>query len=170
MSKRRLIKRLSWYYPTELFNVFLFTGIMIWLLINFPFLEILSLLYGLLIMTVILFQGQYYWRVKLKNLQGKSINQDVTLAYFRISKKFNLVLIALIPFALFIELYLNSWVISNSILYGWAIFANIFGILEYINYYHYQLMYDNVHDLKYLQINKKLKIASLKKDLIENKI
>ena len=51
-----------------------------------------------------------------------------------------------------------------------ALFANIFGILEHINYYNRQLMIDNKSDLNYLLRNRKLKIASLAKDLKENKL
>ena len=52
----------------------------------------------------------------------------------------------------------------------WAIIANIFGILEHINYYNRQLMIDNASDLNYVIRNRKLKIASLAKDLSENEI
>ena len=48
---------------------------------------------------------------------------------------------------------------------GWAVFAYLFGVAEHINYYYVQLMYDNLHDWKYLKINRKLKTASLKKDI-----
>ena len=51
-----------------------------------------------------------------------------------------------------------------------AVFANIFGILEHINYYNRQLMIDNTSDLNYVIRNRKLKIASLAKDLSENEI
>jgi hypothetical protein len=52
----------------------------------------------------------------------------------------------------------------------WAVFANIFGILEHFNYYNRQLMIDNTQDLNYVIRNRKLKIASLAKDLSENEI
>jgi hypothetical protein len=52
----------------------------------------------------------------------------------------------------------------------WAVFANIFGILEHVNYYNRQLMIDNTQDLNYVIRNRKLKIASLAKDLKENKL
>jgi hypothetical protein len=52
----------------------------------------------------------------------------------------------------------------------WATAANAFGILEHINYYNRQLMIDNTSDLNYLMRYKKLKIASLAKDLSENEI
>ena len=53
---------------------------------------------------------------------------------------------------------------------GWALAANAFGILEHINYYHRQLSIDNLADVKYVLRNKKLKVASLAKNLRDNKI
>ncbi len=66
MSKNRLIKRLSWYYPTELFNVFLFTGILTWIVIEYPIADILTLMYGLSLIIFIPIQSKNYWQQKLK--------------------------------------------------------------------------------------------------------
>lgn len=87
MTKQRLINRLRWYYPTELFNVFLFSGIGIWLIYDFDFQDVLLLLYGLLIVVVILFQGQKYWSLKLKVLQGTQIG-DLRLPLTLITSPF----------------------------------------------------------------------------------
>lgn len=43
-------------------------------------------------------------------------------------------------------------------------FVYTFAILEYINYFHVQLSYDNSSDLKYLLKTKKLKQACISKD------
>lgn len=51
-----------------------------------------------------------------------------------------------------------------------GVLANVFGVLEHINYYNHRLMIDNLSDLEYLKRNEKLKIASLAKDLKENEI
>lgn len=51
-----------------------------------------------------------------------------------------------------------------------GLLANGFAVLEDINYYHTQLMYDNKYDLKYLIRNQSLKKASLAKNLTEKKI
>lgn len=170
MTKQRLINRLRWYYPTELFNVFLFSGIGIWLIYDFSFQDVLFLLYGLLIVVVILFQGQKYWSLKLKALQGKQFDQQKSLNYFRNSKKLNVVLIALIPLVFVIQIYLNGWNLVRENFLGWAIATHTLGILEHINYYHVQLMIDNIHDIKYLKVNKKLKTASLRKHLMVGRI
>lgn len=115
-------------------------------------------------------QGTYYWWLKLSVINERPIFQRTSLLRFRKFKRINQIGLALIPLVLLIQ-----WVISGKQLSGdnflfWAIFANVFAVLEYINYYHKQLMYDNSHDLKYLFYNKTLKEASLHKDLRENKI
>ena len=78
-------------------------------------------------------------------------------------------MIGLIPLVFIIQLYFNNWEVKTENLIFWAIIANVFGILEHINYYNRQLMIDNKSDLNYLLRNRKLKIASLAKDLKENK-
>ena len=79
-------------------------------------------------------------------------------------------MIGLIPIVLIIQLYFSNWEVKTENLMFWAIIANVFGILEHINYYNRQLMIDNSSDLNYVIKNRKLKIASLAKDLLENEI
>ena len=79
-------------------------------------------------------------------------------------------MIVLIPLVIIFQLYLNNWTLKTENLMFWASIANIFGILEHINYYNRQLMIDNPSDLYYVMRYKKLKIASLAKDLSENEI
>ena len=79
-------------------------------------------------------------------------------------------MIALIPLVFIIQILQNNWQIIPENLIIWGLLANVFGILEHINYYNRQLMIDNLSDIKYLQRNKKLKIASLAKDLKENEL
>lgn len=169
-TKERLIKRLEWYYPTEKFNAFLILGIMVYVSITYPIKEIVLLLYGLLLMTIILFQGQHYWKLKLLCLKKKAFDQHKNLQFFRKSKKINIIMIGLIPLFVIIQLLLKDWSLSNSKLFWFGLAANFVGLLEHINYYHRQLMIDNVFDLKYLVRNKQLKVASLRKDLDENVI
>jgi hypothetical protein len=77
-------------------------------------------------------------------------------------------MIGLVPIIFIIQLYLINWTVKTEKLMFWAIIANVFGILEHINYYNRQLMIDNTSDLNYVIRNRKLKIASLAKDLKEN--
>lgn len=82
----------------------------------------------------------------------------------------NLILISLIPLVFVVQIYWNDWRIIPKNLIMWGFLANVFGILEHINYYNRQLMIDNSSDLEYLKRNRRLKIASLAKDLEENEL
>lgn len=171
MTKARLIKRLQWYYPTERFHAYCtFPLLLLYSIYANPIQDIVFLIYGLIVCIFILFQGQLYWKLKLQRLQGKSINQDKYLSFFKKSKKTNVILITLIPVVFVLQLKLQKWdVMTNKMLF-WGILANVFAVLEHINYYFVQLMIDNTFDMQYVIRNKRLKRASLAKDLIDNSI
>lgn len=170
MSKKALIKRLRWYYPLEKFHAFVTFPLLVFYLLNNHALEdTLFLVYGLLVCIVILLQGQHYWKLKLQRLSGKPFNQVKELKLFRKAEWVNIILIGLMPLMLLLQLYFSGWEIKPDNKMLWAICANAFAVLEHINYYHRQLMVDNGADLRYLLTNKRLKIASLRKDLTENK-
>ncbi len=121
-------------------------------------------------MTLILFQGQHYWKLKLYRLTKKDFDQQKNINFFKKMKWLNIFLIGLMPVILFFKLYIFGWTIKPENLFIWSLVANAFGILEHINYYNRQLMIDNIFDLKYIMHYKRLKISSLKKDIEENKI
>ena len=75
----------------------------------------------------------------------------------------------LIPFVFIVQMEYYDWNFANNKLLYWGLAANIFGILEHVNYYHTQLMVDNLADVNYILRNKKLKQASLAKDLLNGK-
>lgn len=133
--------------------------------------DIILLLYGLAFCIFILLQGFYYWRLKYRSLSDKPINQEQGLSFFRKMKSINIILILFMPIIVILQFYLYNWdVDKNKVIIFLSLVANIFAILEYINYYKTQLMIDNKYDLHYVLKNRKLKIASLKKDLMANKI
>ncbi len=171
MSKQKLIKRLKSYYPLERFHAFVtFPCIAIYMMTQNPVEDVLFLLYGLLVCILILIQGQHYWKLKLNRLTNTPVDQEKNLRFFKYSKKVNLFLIILIPVVFTIQLFLNDWKIIPNRIMLYSVLANTFAILEHINYYNRQLMIDNPSDLQYVIRNRKLKMASLAKDLRENEI
>lgn len=68
-----------------------------------------------------------------------------------------------------LQLLTLDWSAGDIQIILWSFFANTFALLEYINYYHTQLMVDTLADFKYIIRNKKLKPASLAKDLKRSK-
>lgn len=168
MSKSKLIKRLSWYYPLEKLHAFVtFPVLLIYVFFMYSLKESVFLVYGLLICICILYQGQHYWKLKLKKLKRENFDNDKNIQFFQFFKKINLILIGLIPFFFIIQMESYDWNFANNKLLYWGLAANIFGVLEYINYYHTQLMIDNPADVYYVLRNKKLKQASLAKDLLD---
>jgi hypothetical protein len=165
--KKKIIERLKWYYPTERNFAFAFSALLIYLAIGYPIRSSLFLLYGLFTMIVVLFQGQHYWLLKLRKLEGIYFGEPAHLALFRSCQWINWLLIALIPVAFYLQLYLNDESQSQDIYIGWALAANGFAVLEHINYYYYQLMIDTKSDWQYLIRYKRLKVSSLRKDLEE---
>jgi hypothetical protein len=169
MSKVRLIKRLKWYYPTERFHTFVtFPALLVYTLFTYPSGEVVFLAYGLLVCIIILYQGQHYWKLKLERLEGQKIEQEKNIRFFTKAKSINRLLIFLMPIFLILQLYLNAWSYNEILL--WGLLANVFAVLEHINYYHTQLMVDNRYDVAFLVTNRRLKKASLAKDMEEKKI
>ena len=171
MSKSRLIKRLQWYYPTERFHTYItFPALLLYVLLTNSPLNVVLLSYGLIVCIVILYQGQHYWKLKLMRLGGEPFEQETNIQFFKKSKRINWILILLMIPVVVIQLYLQAWRIDANNMFKWGILANVFAILEHINYYYTQLMVDNKYDIEYVVKNKKLKKASLAKDLRENMI
>ncbi|AHM63385.1 General stress protein 18 [Flammeovirgaceae bacterium 311] len=171
MTRARLIQRLKWYYPAEKFHTYFTVPVLlIYVIYSYPIQDIIFIVYGLVVCTVILYQGQLYWKLKLNSLKGENINQEKNIVFFKKSKKLNIYLIGLMPLFLLLQLTLQEWKLSINVMLYWGILSNAFAVLEYINYYHLQLMVDNKYDIEYIIRNKKLKKASLAKDLMNNKI
>lgn len=171
MSKQKLIKRLKTYYPMERLHAFVtFPGMLIYLILKNSFVDIFFLLYGISLCIIILIQGQHYWKLKLSRLINKPFNQEKNLNIFKNSKKLNLILIGLIPIIFVFQIYQNDWQIVSKNLMFWGVLANLFAVLEHVNYYGRQLMIDNSSDLEYLKRNKRLKKASLAKDLKDSQL
>lgn len=171
--KKSLIKRSRNYYILERLHTLLtFPLLIVFTILENNFTNILLLLYGLFICIFILAQGQHYWKLKFYVLSNKYFDQRSNIRFFKSAKKINIILISLIPLIAIIQVYLFDWIIDykNKNIIGFSIVANLFAILEHINYYNIQLMIDKKSDLKYLLKYRRFKVASLKKDLLENKI
>lgn len=154
----------------KLHTFFTFPLLTIYFVSENPLGKSLFFVYGMILCIIILFQGQKYWYLKLKSLERKPFSQSENLKFFKKSKRTNLILISPIPVVMIFQILLINWSISDFNILLWSILANLFAVLEHINYYHTQLMVDNKSDLIYLIRNKRLKTASLAKDLKENSI
>jgi hypothetical protein len=120
-------------------------------------------------MVFILGQGTYYWRLKWLALRGVSFDQTRALRRFARYRRLNVRLLWLIAFVALAQGLLTEGFATRPPV-GWAVLANGFALLEHLNYYQWQLMYDNRYDWAYLRRNRRLKGASLRKDLRDGRL
>ena len=167
-TKRRLISRLSWYGPMERLNAMailplLGIGLASW----FPSWSVLPVLYAVGLNVWLLWQGSTYWLIKLKILQGESVDQCVELKRFNRWRHQNL--LGFYPMLILAPIVWYSTPPSVVEVY-WAFGLTLLAVAEHINYYHVQLMIDNASDVRYFALNKRLKEASLAKDLRQGRL
>lgn len=121
---------------------------------------------SLFLFELLLIQGAWYWYSKSSRLkkEGTSITPKPVVRRLRHCRIINLELIVLTACAFGLD-----WIRfqSDFPVYGLRItlFLYVFAILEYINYFHIQLMYDNRSDVQYLIQNRRLKRSALYKDM-----
>jgi len=165
--KKSIEKRLSYLYTGELSAVMAFIGVSFLVNYAYPELQLFSLSsfwLSFCLLEFLLLQGTMYWYSKLQVV--KKSHSAVTLSkiviLLRKLKNWNIVLIIVTPVAFIIDLLKWDPLPSGG---GYVtVFIYIFAILEYINYFHIQLSYDNASDVKNLLTLKRLKKASLSKD------
>jgi hypothetical protein len=166
--KKELEKRLSYLYSGESLAVVGF--IIVSFLFNKanPQLQLFSLFSfwaSFFLLEFLLVQGIMYWYSKWRRLRSENTSVTPIAIVQRLKKVqiWNIVLMIVVPFIFVFDLV--KWYPSLP-LKGLSLsaFIYLFAILEYINYFHIQLSYDNRSDMKYLVKSKKLKQASLSKD------
>lgn len=162
-------ERFAYLYRGELFTVVTILPLSWFGNRVFPRLQLFELSafwMSLFLFELLLIQGAWYWYSKSRHLkkEGTSITREPVVRRLRHCRVINLALIVLTACAFGID-----WIRFQSELpvYGIRItlFLYIFAILEYINYFHIQLMYDNRSDVQYLIRNRRLKRSALNKDM-----
>lgn len=113
----------------------------------------------------LLLQGSVYWHFKWKGLKrgNRSITPISLVRLLKHLQKVNIFVIILAPALFLIDVW--RWQAALPVM-GLSIVGGIYtlGVLEYINYFHIQLSYDNRSDMKYLMKTKRLKQACISKD------
>ncbi|KAF0823049.1 hypothetical protein KIS1582_3195 [Cytobacillus firmus] len=104
-----------------------------------------------LLLEFLLLQGSIYWFVKWKRLKKENTAAAPIrlIKQLRAIKKWNIAIIIIIPAAFIADYYM--WQPSTSQGLTIAAFIYIFAILEYVNYFHIQLSYDNRSDINSLK-------------------
>lgn len=115
---------------------------------------------ALSLLVYILVQGTLYWHLKLRSLEDQKPLPSYFRALFLGFKWSNLIAIAAIPLVLLIDRNAMS---DPDI--GWTVGLWAGAVLEQINYYHYQLMYDTRASFGHLLRNRRLRKAALAIDI-----
>lgn len=115
----------------------------------------------LALVSYLLVQGAIYWHLKHQALVG-SVRLPVSFGpLFSFFRKSNLVLFCVFSIAAIAYVLVAGW----SIDLAWPLALFAFSVLEYVNYYHYQLMYDTADSVRYVKRNHRLRRAALGTDL-----
>jgi len=88
--------------------------------------------------SYLLAQGAIYWQLKHRALLASARLPRYFGRLFNGFKASNLVLFGAIALGFILQLTRTGWIIQLA----WPLGIFMFAVLEHINYYHYQLMYD----------------------------
>lgn len=171
--REKFKKRFLYLYTGELLAIISFILISCLLNLVYPELQLFSLYFfwgSFFLLEFILLQGIIYWRAKWKRLRNEniSITPNKIINLLKFLKKINILLIFLCPILLYMDFLKCYQALPLKGLYISG-FIYFFSLLEYINYYHIQLSYDNISDIRYLLKSKKLKQSCICKDFNINK-
>lgn len=161
---KKLIKRLRYLWAWELFDSFFLPAIIVFYARYFQKPIGFLAIYSMSLTAWILWQGAVYWRLKLQALKTNRNIKPAYLRWFARLKKINWILIGALPILLAGKGLLNTFFRSRlDLIAGLGLYT--LAVLEQINYYYYQLMYDQPSDWRYLRKHKKLKKSSLSRAL-----
>jgi|GEM_PF-211966 len=161
---KRLTRRLRYLWTFELLDSFLFPAFLAWSSWYLQQPVGILAIYSTGLITFLLWQGAAYWWLKLRAHRTGGWIPRRNLAPFRTLRVVNWVLIGLLPVILAIAGGLGLIVRSRlNLVAGAALYVLV--VLEQVNYYHYQLMYDYGPDWRYLLKHRRLKGSSLSRAL-----
>ena len=121
--------------------------------------------YGLGVLIGILVQSIFWWRHKLLLLRANRRDMPPRIAArFRRLKWMNWSLIGAFPLVLMVKASAIGSIWSRGDTW-WGIVCITGALLEQINYFHYQLMYDNPYDWEQLRTYRRLRRGTIGKAL-----
>ena len=166
MSRPKIIRRLLVLRNLEFFNIFWLPICLYVALTSRNVLHWQPYAYGMFLICAILAQGVFYWHLKLQTISKTGTTfPDYFYALFLFFKWANVVLLLIYPVLIFGSQITSLVNFHTSI---WSNLLFLFAVLEYTNYYHYQLSHDNLNDLRYLIKYKKIRRSPLFMDMQRN--
>lgn len=161
--KDPLTGRLHYLWTGELFNIFFLPATVLYIAHTLQQPIGPLILYSVGMVIWILGQGSAYWWLKLQGLKVGQPISDTHMRWFAIFKKVNGCLLSAAIVLVGVGLATHHPFTLFDGVTGAAFY--LLAILEQINYYHYQLMYDCPSDWRYLMQHKKLKRSNLSRTL-----
>jgi hypothetical protein len=161
-----LARRYRYLWTGELVSAVMFPALLLWFAArDGAWADWLGRGYAVALVGCILLQGVAWWRWKLRLLrEGRRTMPHPVLAVYRRLRSLNWLLIALFPAVL-----LLSWVLAGRpppAADTWLGLLFLGGaVLEQVNYYYVQLMYDNPYDWAELRRHRRLRRGSIAKAL-----
>ncbi|MFW6097563.1 MAG: hypothetical protein ACOC9Z_05785 [Chloroflexota bacterium] len=166
MDKEKLAKRYRYLWTGELAAILLFLFLLFfyasregqwfnWILRT----------YSVFVVVIILAQSVPWWRWKLRLLQEgrRDMPSHIVSRYARL-RGLNWLLIAGFVLAVLAKgLFVDAAIFGPDLWYGLLFLGG--AVLEQINYYYYQLMYDSVYDLNHLRSERRLRRGTIAKVL-----
>jgi NhaP-type Na+/H+ or K+/H+ antiporter len=155
MQRDKLIRRLRQLYVVEFMNVF-WLPLAFWIMGRVSNEEFgLNSIVAMTVNGILLMEGSYLWLCISRQLRLKK-QHDFT-QIFRVLKVLNFGFFTLAIITISLTPFSGTFDRIVTILFI------LLAVLEHINYFEVQLMYDNQNDKKYLTQYKRLKEAKLKK-------
>lgn len=154
-KREKLLRRLKQLYVLEFLNIF-FLPLVFWYMGHQSGQEFgPNSIVAMILNGILLFEGSYLWFCISRQLRG--VRQHDFIQSFKVLKVVNYVLFA---FAVIAIIFIPFSGTFDKIV---TTFFFVLAVLEQINYFEVQLMYDNGEDLQYLRRHKRLKVATLKR-------
>ena len=162
MHRQKLIRRLRSLRNLEAFNIFFLPACLWLVLARLAVQNWQPYAFGMFIICVILVQGIIYWHLKLQSIRHGKPLPAYFHRLFSLFKWGNVGLLALYPLLALLGQMMPALDFRVSI---WAALIYLFAVLEYVNYYHYQLSHDNRNDIQYLLKHHRLRRSHLWVDM-----
>lgn len=155
MKRDKLIVRLRQLYIVEFINVF-WLPLAFWIMgrVNnqsFGMNSIIAMIFS----GILLIEGSYFWFSISRQLRLKG--QYNFIKTFKVLEKLNFSFFILTVITITFNPFSGTFDKIVTTIF------TLLAVLEHVNYFEIQLMYDNENDKKYLQLHKRLKVSKLKK-------
>ncbi len=163
MNRQNIINRLLYLRNWEFINIFLMPVCLYITLASLNIRHWQPYAYSMFVICVILAQGVIYWHLKLQIIRRDETSlPHYFYKVFPLFKRLNVILLAI--YLLLFFLGKTTSLVNFQVSVGSSAIY-LFAILEYINYYYFQLSHDNMNDIRFLLEHRKIRRSPLYVDM-----